>query len=809
MKLHITGYAIVFFLTVNNCFAQQTPVLHKVKNGTWSVWLFNHGVVKTTFQPDGYLNNEQVSNAVIATPSGDVPNTRRWGYTDISYKDGLRIRLNKSNVSYQFPANTGSVELINYFDSISFKGFHFRLSKSEKIFGAGERSIPMNRRGYKLNLYNNPAYGYGLNAENLNYSVPFIISSNGYGIFFDNPSKGYVDIGKANPSLLEFGASSGELTFYIIPGKNMDEILRKYHRLVGTQPIPARWVFGNLMSRFGYRSEVQLLDIVSKMKAEKFPVEAVILDLFWFGDSIKHTLGNLDWTNRKAWPDPQKMITTLKKDGIKTILITEPFVLNTTPNYLPSKRFHAVDSAGIPFLLTDFYFGYGGLLDIFRNDAQTWFWGKYKAQINKGVASWWGDLGEPEKHPANVHHNLKSLGFKRLFKADEVHNIYGHYWDKMLFDRYAAEYPDTRLFNLNRSGYAGSPRYGVFPWSGDVSRSWDGLRAQLPLMLGMSMSGVPYIHADAGGFAGGEGDPELYTRWLQFAAYTPVFRPHGTAFGDLEPGVKNIPSEGALYEEPYRSIVRNAINTRYALTPYNYTLAYEQEKFGKPLVRPLYYYDNADSNLYNAHDQFMWGDQIMVAPVIEKGVSNRRLYLPAGKWYDMIDNTWHEGKQWIDQKVELQHLPVYIKEGSIIPTIVPKAGENLSAYNTKELTITYFPSDKKSAYQLYDDDGVTNKALKKDVYELIKIDAVSTAKTSRRVTINISSNGGAFKGKPAARKIKLKVIIPPNQANKDFSAFVDGKLTPVHLENWANGMFNELSVDINFREKKINIRIEQ
>ncbi|MFZ4771349.1 MAG: TIM-barrel domain-containing protein, partial [Ferruginibacter sp.] len=169
-----------------------------------------------------------------------------------------------------------------------------------------------------------------------------------------------------------------------------------------------------------------------------------------------------------------------------------------------------------------------------------------------------------------------------MFKADEVHNIYGHYWDKMLFEKYAKEYPSVRLFNLNRSGYAGSPRYGVFPWSGDVSRSWEGLKAQLPLMVGMSMSGIPYIHADAGGFAGGDGDKELYTRWLQFATFTPVFRPHGTAFGDLEPGVKDIPSEGALYDDPYKSIVRTYIQLRYKLLPYNYTLAYEQAKFGKP-----------------------------------------------------------------------------------------------------------------------------------------------------------------------------------------------------------------------------------
>ena len=394
------------------------------------------GIIKTGFEPYHYSHNEQVSNAVLAKPATKTLETK--------------IIFSNKDQSVSFSVAGRTLELINYFDSAAYKGFRFKLLVDEKITGTGERSLPINRRGYKLNLYNNPHYGYSTNADNLNYSVPFILSSQGYGIFFDNPSKGYVDIGKTNAGILEYGASSGKLEFYIIPGKNADEIIRKYQLLTGTQPIPARWVLGNLMSRFGYRSQEQVMHTVSAMQKENMPVDAVILDLFWFGDSIKGTMGNLDWVNKKAWPAPAGMIKNLKAKGIQTILITEPFVLKTTPNYEPSKKFHALDSAGNPFLLTDFYFGNGGLLDIFKKETQDWFWTKYKKQINIGVAGWWGDLGEPEKHPAGIHHNLKDLGFKRLFSADEVHNIYGHTWDKMLYEKYAKEYPSVRLFSLNR-----------------------------------------------------------------------------------------------------------------------------------------------------------------------------------------------------------------------------------------------------------------------------------------------------------------------------------------------------------------------
>jgi oligosaccharide 4-alpha-D-glucosyltransferase len=666
--------------------------------------------VKTSFEPANYRTNEQVSNAVIAKPRHNEAATTKVNID----KDGQVI-------SYSF--FSGKLVLAGYFDSAGHKGFRFQLGADEKITGTGERSVPVNRRGYKLNLYNNPAYGYSTNAENLNYSVPFILSSKGYGIFFDNPSKGYMDIGKNNGNILEFGASSGKLDFYIIPGKNPDEILQKYHGLTGTQPIPARWVLGNLMSRFGYRSQEQVMATVSAMQKENFPVDAVILDLFWFGDSIKGTLGNLDWVNKNAWPAPGAMISQLKNKGIQTILITEPFVLKTTPNYEPSKKLHATDSAGNPFVLTNFYFGNGGLLDIFRKETQDWFWTKYKKQINIGVAGWWGDLGEPETHPVNIHHNLADLGFKRLFKADEVHNIYGHYWDKMLYDKYAKEYPSVRLFNLNRSGYAGSPRYGVFPWSGDVSRSWEGLQAQLPLMIGMSMSGVPYIHADAGGFAGGEGDTELYTRWLQFATFTPVFRPHGTAFGDLEPGVKNIPSEGALYDDPYKSIVRRSVQLRYQLLPYNYTLAYEQAKFGKPLVRPLFYYNSTDSNLYKTDNEYMWGDAFLIAPVLKKGITSQDIYLPPGGWYAFSGDEKKEGGRWINEQLVLDHMPVFVKEGSFVPMFKSKEPvKNTGEYTGREIAIKYYPSTTKNTYTLYDDDGHTKNTLEKGNYELIRFE---------------------------------------------------------------------------------------
>ncbi|MBL0359045.1 MAG: hypothetical protein IPP72_20250 [Chitinophagaceae bacterium] len=574
--------------------------------------------MKVVFQPKGYRTNENITNAVITKPVSQTAVIADLQHGIVAWK--------QNKVKPFVKEDTGGHHV-----------FRFMLDKEEKIFGGGERALPLNRRGYRFPLYNNPWYGYSNGADALNFSVPFFTSSKGYGLFFDNASKGYADIGKTDNDFFEAGFVSGELNVYIIFGNDYKEILSSYYKLTGTQPLPPRWAMGNFMSRFGYSSEAQVKDIAGKMKQEGIPFDAVIFDLFWFGDSIKNTLGNLEWVNKTKWPDPKKMIGDFKKDNINTVLIAEPFILKGTKNYDAANKYFAVDSAGRPFNLTDFYFGYGGLLDIFRKDAGNWIWkNHYKKQIANGVHAWWTDLGEPEKHPASIRHSLKDYGVKRLMGADEVHNIYGHYWNRMLSEHYAKEYPNQRLFHLNRSGFAGSQRYNIFPWSGDISRSWSGLQAQLPVMLGMSMSGIPYIHADAGGFAGGEGDIELYVRWLQFAAFTPIFRPHGTALFEIDPNAYSFPSEPALIDTAYREYAKSSVQLRYQLLPYNYTLAYKQASKAEPLVAPLYYYYPKDMVAVNVGDEFMWGENILVAPVLEKGATERKIYLPEGKWYDFL-----------------------------------------------------------------------------------------------------------------------------------------------------------------------------
>lgn len=768
------------------------------ENGEWQFELYPDNIIKTSFTPKGYTKNELISNAVILKPlSTQMKLEQPFGRkTTLHLNKDVRIEY-REKMSRFFVNNEVVLIMSEPVQKDGFNSFVLRLFNDEKIFGGGERAIPLNRRGYKFNLYNAPAYGYEYGEQNLNFSVPFFISSKGYGILFDNPSKGYADIGKTDPILFEAGFTSGQLNFYLIPGKTTDEIMRKYTALTGRQSIPPRWAFGNFMSRFGYTSEEQVKNIYSYMKYDSFPMDAVIFDLFWFGDSIKGTMGNLDWVNKTKWPNPKKMIDDFKKDDIKTILITEPFILKSTPNYQPSVSYHTTDSAGNPFVLTDFYFGQGGLIDIFRKDAQNWFWRKYQQQISQGVAGWWGDLGEPEKHPSSTYHNLKDLGFNRLFAADEVHNLYGHYWSKMLNEKYAQHYPSTRLFHLNRSGFAGSQRYNVFPWTGDVHRNWKGLQAQLPILLSMSLCGIPYIHSDAGGFAMGQKDPQLYTRWLQFATFTPIFRPHGTALGDVDPNVLTIESEPTFAPEPYKDIVRKFIQLRYALTPYNYSLAYEQQSSGKPLMRPMFYHFN-DTACYSATEQYMWGAQILIAPVTEENVIARKIYLPAGRWYNYMNNTFTDGGKWILAEAGIEEIPVFIKPGAFIPTV--SGLTNLEKYSTRSLNVLYIPSSTTTSYTLFDDDGKTNRSFEKKRFELLQF---SGSSTNNVITISLKSNGGKFPGRPSSRTIEFSI---PGQSQKPTSVLLNSK--PITNFNYDEAE-KMLRIQTAFTNKPIKIEIRK
>jgi oligosaccharide 4-alpha-D-glucosyltransferase len=750
--------------------------------GTVTLRFFPGDIVQTTIESSVYTG-EQISNAVLLRATG-VWKKLKEDAGRIELESGKQIVLIEKN-PFAVTYHSGKSRLRFTGQSLKdgYQTLAFQTESGEQFFGTGSRSTPINKNGARTTLNNNPWYGYNIDADNLNFSMPFFQSDKGYGVFFDNPSIGYFDFGKTQSSIIEAGFKAGKLQFYTFFGSNPAEIIHAFTSLVGRMPLPPRWALGNFMSRYGYRNQNEVLDIAKQMKGDQFPMDAVIIDLFWFGNGEHGSwnMGNLDW-NKTRFPDPEKMIRDLKKQNIKTILIAEPFVLTESSNYAYTQqnKLNAVTKEGDTTSIKEFYFGYSGLLDIFKNKSKDWFWQQYDRQIRKGVAGWWGDLGEPEKHPSYLYHNLEDLGQRRLFNAEEVHNIYGHLWSQLLYEKYAQHYPEERLFHLNRSGYAGSWRYGSFPWSGDVERSWNGFKAQLPIMLSMGLSGVPTMHSDAGGFAMGQRDPELYRRWLQMAVFTPIFRPHGSVSAP-DPNIPQIESEPVFYSEPEKSTLREFVRLRYKLMPYVYRLSYEAATKGDPFVRPMFYSDTTDRALFTATDQYYFGSSLVVAPVLEKAATSRRLYLPKGIWYNYWDpSKTEEGGKWLVVKTNAEQIPVYVKAGS---TLLQKpVFEHTEEYPGDQLEFHCFADKGLHTDTYYEDDGKNPTALSSGKHELISI---TTRQKGKQYRIQIRTKGTAYEGKPDQR-----------ECNVFLYGFVKPRAVIVNGEPLQNWIVNGTTVEV-------------
>ncbi|PLX01571.1 MAG: glycosyl hydrolase [Marinilabiliales bacterium] len=691
------------------------------------------------------------------------------------------------SLSFKYKGKEILKEEIGYFKREDNNGLRFNYDKEEKLFGLGERANSFNLVGARYKLYNRPKYGYEYGARNINYSIPLLVSSKKYLLLFDNPQKGYADIGETEDGILEWGAIGGLMKYYVVVGDDFKDVMHNYGELTGKQPLPPLWALGNLQSRMAYRTQYETDSIISLMQKNDFPLDAVILDFYWFGDSILGTMGRLKWY-KPNWPEPGKMISDFKNKGVKTILITEPYILDSLENFkiADSLGILAKDSLGNSYVNKEFYFGAGALIDIFKQSAQDWFWQQYQKQIEKGVAGWWGDLGEPENHPSDQIH-INGM-------ADEVHNIYGHYWHKMLFENYRKYYPNTRLFNLNRAGYAGSQRYSIYPWTGDVARSWGGLKAQIPLMLNMSMSGLPFIHSDAGGFAQGTKDDELYTRWLQMSCFSPILRPHGSG----------IPSEAVYFNDTTQTIVRNYMKLRYSLLPYIYNVAAAAHIKGYPIVRPLFFEFPDDSETYNANWEYMFGESLLVAPIVEKGQDTIKVYLPQGyDWYDFHTNKKFDGGQWIKQKVELENIPIFVKSGSFISMVEPV--NSTDNYKTDILIIKYYlvKAGSNSEQKLYLDDGKTFGNYEKGNYSELLFKSNSS---KDGIELEFSADDHKYKGMPSEREIKL-VLVGYDTDKKSLGAKLlmnDGSSKKIKFKKENNLFVTYLKQD----NKSLKIEIE-
>lgn len=717
MKKYFTIFYVFFIsisLTAQNSnrifksFSEENQVSKiEVNDGTYFLKFYDDEIVETAFIPTGETYNPTSHAVVLNKKNIDLSVTEKPDFINISSEDlTVKIQKNPFQISYYKDGELLLSEKKGY-QKNELETIDFNLTPDEVLYGAGSRAVGMNRRGKRYQLYNRAHYGYGDYSELLNFTMPIVLSSKQYLLHFDNAPIGYLDFDSKKDNTLAYETISGRKVYQVVTGKNWEKLIENYTDLTGKQPMLPRWALGNFSSRFGYRSQKETVETIQKFRDEKIPVDAVIIDLYWFGKEIQGTLGNFEF-DKETFPQPQKMVDDLRKNNVETILITEPFVLKTSKKWdeAVQKRILGKNDKGEAHTF-DFYFGTGGIIDIYDPKGYIWFKDIYTNLLKMNVTGIWGDLGEPEAHPSTVIHANGT--------ADEVHNIYGHDWARLVQDAFHSHNSKLRPFILMRAGYSGSQRYGIVPWTGDVGRSWGGLKSQPEISLQMGMQGIAFMGSDLGGFAGDYFDDELYVRWLQYGVFQPIYRPHA---GDA------VPSEPVFRNEKTKQLSKKAIELRYQMLPYNYQLIYENSDDGTPLMKPLFFEEPDNKELFAYADSYLWGNDFLVSPIVEAGKKEQNVYFPAkSNWYDFYTGEKYSGGNFKTVKTHEEYILTFVRGGAIIPLAKPM--QSTKEYTGNDLILNYYydSSVNKSKAKLYNDDGLLNNAEKAEQYEEMEFEA--------------------------------------------------------------------------------------
>ncbi len=559
----------------------------------------------------------------------------------------------------------------------------YQLAAEDHFYGMGQANqlverIDLDHRGHLREVWNQ----HSPPAATL---FPALLSLRGYGLLIDNPHKATWDLGHTDPLTFSYRAQGGGLQYYVFYGPDLPRLLRSFLELSGFPPLPPRWVFGLLQSRYGYRTRAELEVIARTFRAKALPCDALILDVFWFQE-----MGDLAF-QPFDWPDPQGMIAQLKEQGFHLLVIEEPYLTVKSRNYPEAlaRGYLAKRSDGSVYTF-DFWPGECALFDFSNPEARAWWTAQHRSLLELGVAGWWTDLNEPSKHLQDMTHHAGP--------AAAVHNLAALSMHQAIFEAHQHYAPQQRIFILSRAAFPGSQRYGAGLWSGDVDMTFAALRKQVALGLNVGLAGIPLWGTDIGGFGfAGKCTPELYVRWFQFGAFCPLCRPHGDQTELREPW---------QFGPEVEAICRKYLKLRYRLLPYIYTLAYDACTTGIPLMRPLVLEFPTDPRVFNLSDQYLFGREILVAPIVDEGATQRTVYLPAGGWVDFWTDTVYTGPCSLTVPAPLDTLPLFIRQG----TILPLGPEVQYAWERPldPLTLEIYRGAERS-FTLYEDDGETTR----------------------------------------------------------------------------------------------------
>lgn len=587
----------------------------------------------------------------------------------------------------------------HYEESFEYGGNIVKMSKrgqhAESYYGLGDKPMHLNLRGKRVQNWATDQYAFGKDQDPIYKSVPFYIGlhkKKAYGIFFDNTFRTFFDFCNERMDVTSFWAQGGEMNYYFIYGPTMPEVVTSYTNLTGVPELPPLWALGYQQCKWSYYPESNVKEIAAKFRELQIPCDGIYLDIDYMDGFRCFT-----W-NKEYFPDPKRMVKELEDDGFKTIVIIDPGI-KIDQDYSVYQEGVENDyfckRADGPYMKGKVWPGECNFPDYTNPDVREWWAGLFKELIEDiGVKGVWNDMNEPavmevpeKTFPPDVRHDYDGNPCSHR----KAHNIYGTQMARATYEgvkRFA--YP-KRPFVITRSAYSGAQRY-TSSWTGDNIASWEHLWVANVQVQRMCISGMSFTGTDIGGFAE-QPTGELYARWIQLGVFHPFCRTHSSGHhGDQEPW---------MFDEGVTDIARKFINLRYRLLPYLYTMFYEYVQKGTPLLKPLVYFDQDDPQTHYRTDEFIFGHHILVCPILEPNAKGRRMYIPRGRWYNYWDKLPLEGgkEQWVDADVD--SMPLFIKEGTILPKYPIQQYVGEKVIEQVELEVYYALG--KNASKLYED----------------------------------------------------------------------------------------------------------
>jgi alpha-D-xyloside xylohydrolase len=698
-------------------------------------------------------------------PSDGVLAKRDWPPAQFTVEsDAKRITLTTAKLKVAVDRVTGAIDYIDpyghHLTTDSYRQLQPADVNGEKtthaevffaIYGSKEGLYGLGQ--HQAGVWNYRGDSVDLSQENTNIAIPLLVSTNGYGIFWNNPSRSRVNNRFVHMLYLSAEVAD-QVDYYFLAGPEPDDIIGHYRELTGDAPMFGRWAYGFWQCKNKYQSQVELEAVAAKYRALHIPVDNIVQDWFWWVN-----MGEMKWNSN--YPDPQKLIDTLHQEHFHLMVSIWPY-------FRPgSKEYDTMDKNGWLIAKTQvggFHPVGQAAYDPTNPVARKFYWDNANSALfQKGVDAWWLDTDEPETEGREsnilVDHQL-SIGSGARYA-----NVYPNFHTAGVADGQRAASDQKRVFILSRSAYAGSQRNGVTAWSGDVLSDFLTFQRQISAGLNYAISGMPYWTTDIGGFiSGGDlNDPkfrELFVRWFQFGTFSPIFRVHGT---------RN-PSENELwsYGADNQKILVDYDTLRYRLMPYIYSQAWRVTSQHATLMRPLVMDWRTDVRAQNTGDEFLFGPSILVNPVYTQGATSRSVYLPKATWYDFWTGEKLPGEQTIQAAAPLDKLPLYIRAGSILPLGPTMEWTTEKPEDPIELRV--YPG-ANGDFTLYEDEN-DNYNYEKGAHATIAMHWDDASHT-----LTLGARDGSFPGMLAKRSFQIVVVSPNHGSSIAPSSSIEKSVT--------------------------------